>query len=99
MSLVIVHGTIDIQEQHLDEAIHLSLDHVNRSRKEPGCISHNVHIDLENKRRLVFYEQWQSLEALHVHFEVAESGQFVKQIGKLASGKPCMAVFESRKIR
>jgi hypothetical protein len=51
----------------------LSLEHVHRSRKEPGCISHAVHVDCENSLRLVFIEQWADRAALSIHFAVPAS--------------------------
>jgi len=43
---------------------------VHRSRSEPGCISHAVHVDCENPLRLVFFEQWADRAALLAHFAV-----------------------------
>ena len=36
----------------------LCLEHTRRSRGEPGCEHHSVHIDAENRMRLVFFERW-----------------------------------------
>jgi quinol monooxygenase YgiN len=38
--------------------LRISREHVHRSRKEPGCISHDVSIDAENPLRLTFFERW-----------------------------------------
>ena len=58
----------------------LSLEHVHRSRKEPGCISHAVHVDCENPLRLVFIEQWADRAALLTHFAVPASRDFVQGV-------------------
>ena len=47
---------------------------MHRSRKEPGCISHAVHVDCENPLRLVFVEQWADRAALLAHFAVPARG-------------------------
>ena len=57
--MIVVTGSATVQRDNLDEARRLSLEHVRRSREEPGCISHAVHIDCENPCRLVFIEQWE----------------------------------------
>ena len=65
----------------------LSLEHVHRSRTEPGCISHAVHVDCENPLRLVFFEQWADRAALLTHFAVPASREFVKALQSLAVGR------------
>ena len=52
--MIIVVGSVTVREDALEQAITLSHSHVTRSRKEPGCISHVVHINSENSNRLVF---------------------------------------------
>jgi len=46
--MIIVWGSIEARADKVEEAKQLSLDHVRRSRKEPGCISHSVQADVEN---------------------------------------------------
>ena len=93
--MIIVWGSIEAMPDKTEEAIQLSLEHVHRSRKESGCISHSVHIDAENPQRLVFFEEWADMAALHTHFAVPESGDFVERVGRLAVGPPEMKIFES----
>lgn len=37
------------------------------TRKESGCINYDLHVDLNDPRRFVFYENWTSKEALDAH--------------------------------
>ena len=62
--MIVVTGSVTAREDSFDEVRRLSLEHVHRSRKEPGCISHAVHVDCENSLRLVFIEQWTDRAAL-----------------------------------
>ena len=62
--MIVVTGSVTAREDSLDEVRRLSLEHVHRSRGEPGCISHAVHVDCENPLRLVFVEQWADRAAL-----------------------------------
>ena len=96
--MVIVWGSIESKPENIEDLLQLSLEHVHRSRAEPGCISHDVHLDAENRNRLVFFEQWQDLPALHTHFAVAESGSFVQQATLLAVSPPQIKIFESEAI-
>src|SRR5947209_1269379 len=55
VAMILVTGSILAREDSFDEVLRLSLEHVARSRKEPGCISHDVHVDCQNPRRLFFF--------------------------------------------
>lgn len=96
--MVIVWGSIEAREEALETLRQLSVAHVHRSRREPGCISHSVHTDVENPLRLVFYEEWQDMPALQAHFEVAESRKFLDKATKLATTPPTMKIFQSTQI-
>lgn len=96
--MIIVWGSLEAREGVVDELLALSLEHVRRSRKEPGCISHAVHIDAENHNRLVFVEQWESLAALQAHFAVPESGRFVEQARGLAVGMPELKIYDASEL-
>ncbi len=93
--MIIVRGAIEVAPDNWEEVMRLSLEHVERSRLEPGCISHAVHVDAENPNRLVFFEEWESMEALQTHFRVPESVEFVKAAGALASAQPEIHIFEA----
>jgi quinol monooxygenase YgiN len=68
--MIVVTGSVTARQDSFDEVRKLSLEHVHRSRGEPGCISHAVHVDCENPLRLVFFEQWADRAALLNHFAV-----------------------------
>lgn len=82
-----------------DAAIVLGAEHSARSRAEPGCIAHNVHVDAEDASRLVFVERWADMAAVKTHFAMPESGAFVRDLVKLANGAPWMRVFEGSEVR
>ena len=55
--MILVTGSFTTKQEHLASALALSVEHVHRSRSEPGCIAHAVHQDAENPLRLVFVEE------------------------------------------
>jgi quinol monooxygenase YgiN len=81
--MILVTGSILAREDIFDEVLELSLEHVQRSRQEPGCISHAVHVDCQNPLRLFFFEQWTDELALRAHFAVPATRQFVKSLKDL----------------
>jgi quinol monooxygenase YgiN len=78
--MFLVTGSIVAMADSFDDVLRLSLEHVERSRKEPGCISHAVHVDCQNPLRLFFFEQWADEAALRAHFAVPASRAFVKSL-------------------
>ncbi|MGN6819407.1 MAG: putative quinol monooxygenase [Sphingomonas sp.] len=66
--MIIVTGSVTAKPDRFELLLEACLAHVHRSRVEDGCLSHAVHIDAENPRRLVFFEEWRDLAALKAHF-------------------------------
>jgi quinol monooxygenase YgiN len=97
--MIIVWGSIETSSDHRDEVVKLSLAHVHCSRQEPGCLCHSVQVDVENRNRLVFYEEWESMAALQAHFEVPESGGFVEAVTKKTIAPPDMKMFDATPIK
>jgi quinol monooxygenase YgiN len=97
--MIVVTGSVVVQDGRLDEALALSREHVRRSRTEPGCLAHAVHHDVENPQRLVFVEEWTDLAALTAHFAVPASRAFVKALAALAGEPPAMTIYEAERLR
>lgn len=95
--MILVTGSVTAREDCFDAVRRLSLEHVLRSRKEPGCISHAVHVDCENAYRLVFIEQW-ARAALSAHFAVPASRDFVRALQPLAAAAPTIDIYEATKL-
>ena len=80
VDMIIVTGSILAREEAFDDVLRSCLEHVERSRGEPGCISHDVHVDCQNPMRLFFFEQWADEAALRAHFAVEGSKAFVRSL-------------------
>jgi quinol monooxygenase YgiN len=96
--MIIITGSAILKPEGRAEAIALGAAHSARSRGEPGCIAHNVHIDVEDPRRLVFLELWADLPAVKAHFAVPASGAFVRSLSGLAEGASEMRIFDARDV-
>jgi quinol monooxygenase YgiN len=95
MRMIIVLGSILARAETLTALLKISLEHVHRSRAEPGCIAHDVHVDHENPLRLVFVEKWRDAAALATHFKVQASIDFVGQARDLAASAPVIEIFSA----
>jgi len=96
--MIVVVGSAQVKEDSLPEALALSLEHVTRSRSEPGCVSHCVSQDAQDSKRLVFVEEWQDQIALLQHFKVPESRAFAKQLAALSVQAPSMVIYNATQV-
>ena len=96
--MIIVLGSVVVRDGRMAEAQMLSLEHVHRSRTEPGCVSHAFHVDCENPQRLLFVEEWADQAALQAHFKVPASRQFVAALSALALQAPKMALYQAQRV-
>jgi quinol monooxygenase YgiN len=78
--MLVVTGSILAREDSFDDVLRSCIEHVERSRREAGCISHDVHVDCQNPMRLFFFERWTDEAALRAHFAVEGSKAFVKSL-------------------
>ena len=96
--MIVITGAVVAAPDHFDEVLALSLEHVHRSRLEPGCISHAVHRDAENALRLVFVEEWDDMPAVQAHFTVPASREFGRVLARLSSEPPTITLYDAMKI-
>jgi quinol monooxygenase YgiN len=92
--MLIVTGTVSAHPTTFERIRELSLEHVRRSRTEPGCISHAVYVDGEEPLRLFFFERWADRAALQAHFEVPASAKFIAALRELAAHATGPDIFE-----
>ena len=97
--MILITGSVRARPESLDALVALSLEHVRRSRAEPGCLAHAVHRDVEDPLRLVFVEQWADAAAVAAHFALAASRDFVVQASRLAAQPPRIDVYEATPAR
>lgn len=96
--MIIVIGSVKTRPDALDEVLRLSVEHVHRSRLEPGCLLHGVHRDVEDRDRLVFVEHWVDRDALRAHFRVPASRAFATSLGDLAVEPPTLEIYEAEPV-
>ena len=96
--MIVVTGSVTARPETFEEVKKLSLEHVHRSRSEPGCISHAVHVDCESPLRLVFIEQWADRAALLAHFAVPASRDFVRSLQPLAAAASTIELYDATRL-
>jgi quinol monooxygenase YgiN len=97
--MILVTGDVIAKPDTIAEMLRVSLEHVHRSRKEPGCISHDVAVDPENPLRLLFTERWADEAALKTHFRLPQSRAMWKRLQDLAADPGAMHIYATEEIR
>jgi quinol monooxygenase YgiN len=96
--MILVTGSITARDETIGEVRKLSLEHVHRSRMEPGCLLHAVHSDCENPLRLVFVEHWADRASLAAHFEVPASRNFIRALKSLTESVSAIEIFDATRL-
>jgi quinol monooxygenase YgiN len=93
--MIIVTGSVRARTDTLAAVLEASLEHVRRSRTEPGCLLHSVHQSVEDPLLVVFLEHWADRDALTTHFAQPGSNDFVKSVAALAAERPSIEIYEA----
>jgi quinol monooxygenase YgiN len=96
--MILVIGHALAKPDTLQAMLAISVEHVLRSRAEPGCISHDVTTDVQDPLRLTFVERWSDMALLQAHFRVDASRAFAKALAAMANGTPEIHVYQSDEI-
>ncbi len=93
LPMILITGHVILTPEHRERMIALGVEHSARSRGEAGCVAHNCHIDIESPDRLVFVEQWASIDAVRAHFAVPASRAFVAEMRALSPEPPAIRIY------
>lgn len=64
------------------------LERIEPTRAEPGCISYELHQDIENPAVMVFLESWKSKEDLEKHLAMPYLQSLLGLVGDMCSEPP-----------
>lgn len=81
--MIIVTGTIDLDESSIAPAKELAGAMANATRAEKGCLSYAFYQDIENPARFRIYEEWEDEAALQAHFKQPHMAKFNEGLSKL----------------
>ncbi|MEH6789018.1 putative quinol monooxygenase [Parasphingorhabdus sp.] len=96
--MIIISAAFAVPPARRDAIIALCAEHSARSRAEPGCLSHHIHVDCEDPERLFYYEEWRDEAAVAAHFAVPESREFVKRLTELVGERPGMGMYRAETV-
>ena len=96
--MILITSHIILTPEHRERMVALGAEHSARSRGEAGCLAHHCHVDVENPDRLVFIEEWESVDAVRGHFALPASRAFVAEMRRLSPAPPVMRIFSAEDV-
>ena len=81
--MIVIAGQIRIDPAKREKAVAMALEMMEESRKEAGCLSYSFTGDLADPARFRIFEEWESADALKIHFETPHMARFQAAIGDL----------------
>ena len=80
MSNIKITAIVAVKAEHRAELLDVFTALVGESRKEGGNLRYDLHQDLQNPNRFVFFENWKSQAAIDAHNASEHFQGFVKAI-------------------
>jgi quinol monooxygenase YgiN len=74
--VIVIHASVLLDPAKADAAISAAKEMMSESRKEPGCHAYTFTRDLSEPGRFYIIEEWESDEALAVHFKAPHMARF-----------------------
>ncbi len=74
--MLVIAGTIQIDPSKVSEATPASLEVMEATRAESGCISYSFSADLGKPGLIHVFEEWQSQDDLDAHFKTPHMAKF-----------------------
>lgn len=78
--MIVVVGRVRTDLDKRDALVRVGQAVAECSRAESGCISYRVYEDIEIENEFVFVEEWESNEALRLHFATQHVRDFMQAI-------------------
>jgi quinol monooxygenase YgiN len=96
--MILITGHAILTAENAAGMIALGAEHSARSRGEVGCLAHHCHVDVEDAMRLVFVEEWESIDAVRAHFALPASAAFVAEMRALSPQPPVIRIYAAEDI-
>lgn len=94
--MIIVTAKFTAKPGMRQKIVEISQKAIELTRKEEGCISYNLLKNSGDDKTLMYYEEWESLEALRVHLKTDHILEAREARKDLIEGAPEVRIFDAR---
>ncbi len=85
--MLVIIGRVAIKPERREEGVKAALEMVAASQAEAGCISYDFYADLQDPNSFFAFEQWESEEALRIHFATDHMKTFQGKLAEVIAGR------------
>ena len=91
----IISAQVIVEPEKVDDFVAFSVDLIEKSRAEEGCISYSLYQDPQDRTRFLFFEEWKNQAAVDFHFATEHFKAFGEKIGDFALSSPVITIYDS----
>jgi quinol monooxygenase YgiN len=81
--MIVVSGEFEIEAADREAGLAAAVRMATETRKEAGCQSYAFYADVEEPARIRVFEEWESGEALELHFKTPHMAEFRAALGRI----------------
>jgi quinol monooxygenase YgiN len=86
--MIVVVGRVSTDADKREALVRIGETVAAASRAEAGCINYRLYQATDNENELVFVEEWESSQALELHFATAHIAEFMRAIPAAITAPP-----------
>lgn len=92
--MYIISGEFEVRSEYKEQLIAMSLKLIPLSKKEPECISYDFFESQEKKGFFLFFERWETREAIDRHFEKLYFKNFSEKFPNIIKGTAVIEIYK-----
>lgn len=92
--MIVMHASLPVDPDSLDEAVSLATDLAETSRTEEGVVDYRVGADIEDETTLRFFERYADDAAVDAHMNSQHFQEFQGEIASHLAGEPTLTRFD-----
>lgn len=81
--MIVIAGRVSLDPANHDHAVKAALEMMAATQQEAGCISYTFSAELEERGCFRIFEEWESADALEVHFQAPHMAVFQQAVAEL----------------
>ena len=94
--MIIVTAKFTAKPGMREKIVEISQKAIGLTRKEKGCISYTLFKSSDDDATLMYYEEWESMDALRAHLKTDHILEAREARKDLIEGGPLVRVFEAK---
>jgi quinol monooxygenase YgiN len=97
--VVVIGGTFNVKPGHRADMVKLATGLYPSSRAENGCLHYSCYQDAGDPDAFLFFEEWESQEAINRHFQMPYFLDFMKRFPDMITGQPIIKLYTVSSVK